>query len=106
MFYNRYAPFLSYSSILKPPLKNLKIVDSSTVSLFSEILIGVGCNLLNGKKKGGIKMHTMLNALEYAPCLISFSKLTMHDHTFLKELNLKKDSFVIFDKAYNDYLQY
>ncbi len=84
----------------------MKIVDSTTISLFSDILKGVGRNPLNGKKKGGIKMHTMINALEDVPCLVRFSSAATHDHTFLKELNLEKDSFVVFDKAYNDYLQY
>ena len=51
-------------------------------------------------------MHTMINAMEDVPCLIRFSSAATHDHTFLKDLNLEKDSFVVFDKAYNDYLQY
>lgn len=104
--YNRYAPFLSDSSTLKPPVKNLKIVDSSTISLFTNILKGVGRNPINGKKKGGIKIHTMINALEDVPCLIRFSSAATHDHIFLKELKLEKDSFVVFDKAYTDYKQY
>lgn len=104
--YKRYSPFLSDSSSLKPPVKNLQIVDSTTISLFSDILKGVGRNPINGKKKGGIKMHTMINALDDVPCLIRFSSAATHDHTFLKELNLEKDSFVVFDKAYNDYSQY
>ena len=104
--YKRYASFLSDSSSLKPPVKNLKIVDSTTITLFSDILKGVGRNPINGKKKGGIKMHTMINAMEDVPCLIRFSSAATHDHTFLKDLNLEKDSFVVFDKAYNDYLQY
>lgn len=104
--YKRYAPFLSDSSALNPPVKNLKIVDSTTISLFSDILKGVGRNPINGKKKGGIKMHTMINALEDVPCLVRFSSAATHDHTFLKELDLEKYSFVVFDKAYTDYLQY
>mgnify|MGYP000330180064 CR=1 FL=1 len=104
--FKRYAPFLSDSSQLKPPVKNLQIVDSTTISLFSDILKGVGRNPITGKKKGGIKMHTMINALEDVPCLIRFSDAATHDHTFLKDLDLKKHSFVVFDKAYNDYLQY
>lgn len=104
--YKRYASFLSDSSTLKLPVNNLKIVDSTTITLFSNILKGVGRNPINGKKKGGIKMHTMINAMEDVPCLIRFSSAATHDHTFLKELNLEKDSFVVFDKAYNDYLQY
>ncbi len=48
----------------------------------------------------------MINALEDVPCLVRFSSAATHDHTFLKDLNLEKGSFVAFDKAYNDYLQY
>lgn len=106
LLYKQYAPFLSDSSLLKPPVDNLQIVDSSTISLFTGILKGVGRNPINGKKKGGIKMHTMISAMEDVPSLIRFTKAATHDHTFLKELNLQKDSFVVFDKAYNDYSQY
>ena len=104
--FNRYRSFLSDSSPLSLPVKHLKIVDSTTISLFSDILKGVGRNPIDGKKKGGIKMHTMINALEDVPCLIRFSSSATHDHSFLKDLNLEKGSFVVFDKAYNDYLQY
>jgi len=104
--YGRYASFLSDSSALSLPIKHLKIVDSTSISLFSDILKGVGRNPLKGRKKGDIKMHTMISALEDVPCLVRFSSAATHDHTFLKEFNLEKDSFVVFDKAYNDYLQY
>jgi hypothetical protein len=104
--YNRYRHFLSDSDTKKLPVEDLKIVDSSTISLFSDIIKGVGRNPINGKKKGGIKMHTMINAKEDVPCLIRFTSAATHDHTFLKELNLKKGSFVVFDKGYVDYIQY
>ena len=103
---SQYGSFLSDSDIKGSPVKHLNIVDSSTISLFCDILKGVGRNPINGKKKGGIKMHTMINALQDVPCLIRFSSAATHDHTFLKELNLQKGSFVVFDKAYNDYTQY
>ena len=48
----------------------------------------------------------MINALEDVPCLVRFTSAAIHDHTFLKDLQLEKGSFVVFDKAYNDYLQY
>lgn len=106
LLYNRYHQFLSDSRTFEPAVKNLKIVDSSTITLFSDILKGVGRNPLNGKKKGGIKMHTMINAMEDVPCLIKFSSASTHDHTFLKNLELKKGSYVVFDKGYVDYSQY
>jgi transposase len=104
--YGRYKQFLSDSRVKTPAVKDLLIVDSSTISLFSDILKGVGRNPLNGRKKGGIKMHTMINAMEDVPCLVKFSSAATHDHTFLKELNLKKGSYVVFDKGYLDYEQY
>ena len=104
--FNQYREFLSDSSSLSLAVKHLKIVDSSTISLFSDILRGVGRNPINDKKKGGIKMHTMINALEDVLCLARFTSATTHDHMFLKGLNLEKGSFVVLDKAYNDYKQY
>lgn len=101
--FKKYRLFLSDSSSLSPPIEHLKIVDSTTISLFSDILKGVGRNPITGKKKGGIKMYTMINALEDVPCLVRFSSVAIHDHTFLKDLKLEKGSFVVFDKAYNDY---
>lgn len=44
--------------------------------------------------------------MEDVPCLVRFTSAATHDHTFLKELNLEKGSFVVFDKAYNDYTQF
>lgn len=104
--YRKYHQLLSDSNPKPLPLKGLKIVDSSTISLFSDILKGTGRNPLNGKKKGGIKMHTMINASEDVPCLVRFTNAATHDHTFLKELDLKRGSFVVFDKGYVDYKQY
>jgi len=103
---DKYGKDLSDSSSLRLPVKRLKIIDSTTIGLFSDILKGVGRNPTNGKKKGGIKMHTMINAMEDVPCLVRFSSAATHDHTFLKDLELKKGSFVVFDKAYTDYRQY
>lgn len=103
---SKYASFLSDSSRLSLPVKHLKIVDSTTISLFSDILKGVGRNPINGKKKGGIKMHAMINALEDVPSLVRYSNAAAHDHTFLEHLELEIGSFVVFDKAYNDYPQF
>jgi hypothetical protein len=38
-------------------------MDSTTIQLFSELLRGVGRKRLDGaRKKGGIKVHAMMNA--------------------------------------------
>lgn len=104
--HRKYRYVLSDSRLKDWIIKNLQIVDSTTISLFSDILKGVGRKPTNGKQKGGIKMHTMINASEDVPTLIRFSSAATHDHTFLKDLELKKGSIVVFDKGYNDYNQY
>lgn len=82
-------------------------MDSSTISLFKDILKGVGRNPQNGKKKGGIKAHTIIKADENVPCLIRYSEAARHDHMFLQDaLNLPSGSIITFDKGYVDYAQY
>ena len=49
--YGRYKQFLSDSRVKTPVVKDLLIVDSSTISLFSDILKGVSRNPLNKKKE-------------------------------------------------------
>ena len=84
--YNKYRKIISDSRIKDAIIKKLLIVDSTTTSLFCDILKGVGRNPISGKKKGGIKMHTMINASEDVPTLVRFSSAARHDHTFLKDL--------------------
>lgn len=104
--YNLYKGILSDSIQKTTAIKGLKIIDSTTISLFSDILKGAGRNPIAGKKKGGLKMHTVINAMEDVPCLVKFSSAATHDHTFLKDLKLKRGSYVVFDKGYVDYQQY
>lgn len=104
--YNKYKKYLSDSKYINKKFKNLLIVDSSTISLFSNILQGTGRNPINGKKKGGIKIHTMISSAEDVPCLVRFTSAKIHDHTFLQNLNLKPGSIVVFDRGYVDYKQY
>ena len=81
-------------------------MDSTTISLFKEILKGVGRNSKEGKKKGGIKAHTIIKADENVPCLIRYTSAARHDHTLLKEVDLSKGSILTFDKGYVDYARY
>ncbi|MEG2527600.1 MAG: DUF4372 domain-containing protein, partial [Mucinivorans sp.] len=60
--------------------KMLHIMDSTTISLFSNILKGVGRNPKHGKKKGGIKVHTVIKADQGVPHSIHFSSAATHDH--------------------------
>ena len=37
-------------------------MDSTTISLFSQIFRGTGRDAINGQKKGGAKAHTVIKA--------------------------------------------
>ena len=66
----------------------------------------VGPKSLEGKSKGGIKVHTMLNAYEEVPQLIHFTDAATHAHTFLLKLASKPHRIALFDRGYVDYKQY
>jgi hypothetical protein len=105
--YLRNREHLADSRLSDSDMKRLYVMDSTTITLFKDILNGVGRNPLQGKKKGGIKVHTIIKASENVPCLIRYSAAVRHDHTFLSQIhNLPKGSIVTFDKGYVDYARY
>jgi len=99
---SRYSNFLSDSRVNKHESK-LYIFDSTTITLFQEVLQGTGIVPLSGKRKGGIKVHTLIKSDQDIPCMIRFSASASADSSFLKEVNLPKDSIVVFDRGYNHY---
>ncbi len=105
--YRCYKNLLSDSQTEKELLKRIFIIDSTTISLFKAILKCVGRPRLNGKAKGGIKVHTLLNAYEEVPQLIHFSDAITHDMSFLSKLPaFRPHQILLFDRAYVDYKQY
>ena len=88
-------------------IRTLKIIDSTTIQLFGDILQGVGRNTLDGsRKKGGVKVHMMMDAFSGVAEFIKITAAKVHDRRFLYELSLPKNSFIVFDKAYNVYSQF
>ena len=105
--YRNHQSDLADSRLSDADMRRLYVMDSTTISLFKDILKGVGRNPKEGRKKGGIKAHTIIKASENVPCLVRYSEAVRHDHTFLKEvLNLAPGSIITFDKGYVDYAQY
>lgn len=68
-------------------MKRLYIMDSTTITLFKDIFRGAGRNPKEGKKKGGIKAHTIIKASEKVPYLILYSEAVRHDHLFLENVH-------------------
>jgi hypothetical protein len=81
--------------------------DSTTISLFSDVLQGVGRNPKGeGRKKGGLKVHMLTDVHSDTAKFVKISEAKQHDKHFLKHLTLPKGSMIAFDKAYNHYLQF
>ena len=79
-------------------VKRLRIIDSTTVSLFSNTIFkGVGRHPNTGKKKGGIKVHAVIHANEGVPCEVQFMLAPSH---------YKRDEIAAMDRAYINYAKF
>ena len=99
----KYGHVFSDSRVKDVINKQIEIFDSTTISLFKDILKCVGRNSVNGKKKGGIKVHTVINVDETVPKLIWFTEASKNDHILLEKLKMNPNTIYVFDKGYNDY---
>ena len=85
-------------------MKRLQIIDSTTITLFSNLLFkGVGRHPKTGNKKGGIKVHTVIHANEGVPSDIRFTSAATNDSFMLKPSTLSKGDIMAMDRAYIDY---
>lgn len=83
----------------------LFIIDATTMSLFSSIMRGAGTHKANGKKKGGVKAHVLMDAHHDLPAFVHVTEAKENDLIFLPHLSLPQGSTVVMDKAYMKYGQ-
>ena len=102
----QYHDLFSDSRIKQIINKQIAIFDSTTISLFQDILKCVGRMPVNGKRKGGIKMHTVIHVDEMVPKMVWFTNAATHDHYLLEKLKLNPHTLYVFDKGYNDYVAF
>ena len=86
--------------------KLLYMMDSTTITLFDNILKGVGRHPKSGKKKGGMKVHTVMKYHVGVPMVVQLTSAAKHDHYLLKEVHLPKDSTLAMDRGYVDVAQF
>lgn len=103
--YRQYSPFLSDSKPAKGLNGPLFIMDSTTISLFSQIFRGTGRDAINGQKKGGAKAHTVIKADEDVPFFMNITDAAVSDQSLLKGLfrKLPRGSWLSFDMGYVNY---
>ena len=92
----QYGHLLSDSRIKDVINKQIEIFDSTTISLFSDIMKCVGRKPTSGKQKGGIKVHTVMNVDEKVPKMVWFTDASAHDHTLLDKLEPKENTIYAF----------
>lgn len=104
---SQYHSFISDSRLKGLSIRNLKIIDSTTIQLFSEILKGAGRTPVNGaRKKGGIKVHAMMDAFSGVTEFLRITEARQNDRKFLYQLKLKAYSWLVFDRGYTAYHQF
>ena len=88
-------------------LDRLQIIDSTTITLFSNLIFkGVGRHPKTGRKKGGIKVHANIHANEGVPSDIRFTSAATNDSFMLKPSNYASGDLLAMDRAYIDYAKF
>lgn len=85
-------------------IKALRIIDSTTITLFSNVIFkGAGRHPKTGKKKGGIKVHSVIHANEGVPCDVRFTSAATNDSFMLAPAHYNHNEIVALDRAYINY---
>lgn len=88
-------------------IKRLRIIDSTTVSLFSNAIFkGVWRHPKTGRKKGGVKVHAVIHANEGVPCDVQFTSAATNDSFMLAPSHYKRDEIAAMDRAYINYAKF
>lgn len=110
LFHSLYA--LHYGSLPdslnknKRMLDRLFIMDSTTISLFTDAMHGAGGYGKSGRKKGGAKAHVLMRAEDDVPCFVRITEGKVNDKELLKHAALPSGSIIVLDKGYNSYKHY
>lgn len=106
--FTHYKSYLNKSTFSLPiggeiAAEKVEVFDSTTITLFKEILKGAGRNAINGKKKGGLKVFTKMNLLENAPNYICMKAASANETGFLALMELDEGTVALMDKGFNHY---
>jgi hypothetical protein len=84
----------------------LHMMDSTTIEIFSDVMQGVGAVKLNGKRKGGVKAHMLIDAIHHIPQICFFSQAKENDRIFMDKVALEKNAILVFDKGFTKHSQW
>lgn len=84
----------------------LFLMDSTTITLFTDIMKSAGSPAADGKRKGGAKAHVLLNAAQDVPSLIRLSDSARNDMIFMADIKLPAGSVLVFDRGYGHFARW
>ena len=88
-------------------LDRLQIIDSTTITLFSDLLFkGAGRHPKTGRKKSGIKVHANIHANDGVPSDVRFTSAATNDSFMLVPSNYAQGDILAIDRAYIDYAKF
>lgn len=88
-------------------LSRLQIIDSTTITLFSNLIFkGAGRHPNSGKKKGGVKVHVNIHANESVPSDVCFTSAATNDSFMLMPTKYDSGDILALDRAYINYAKF
>lgn len=81
----------------------LFLMDSTTISMFCDVLKGAGTYDLHGKKKGGLKAHVLMRVKDHVPSFVHLTDAATSDRKFMPLAKLPPLAILCMDKAYVNY---
>ena len=86
--------------------RQLFIIDSTTISLFSNIMRGAGTSKKDGRRKGGVKAHVLVDSAHNIGSFVWVTEGKEHDLGFLKKVDVPPGSTIVFDMGYINYTRF
>jgi IS4 transposase len=99
LYHRIYSHYYPDSRLLSKIERRLFIFDSTTISLFSDVMKGGGQKPA-GKSKGGVKAHVLIKSDEDVPRFVCLTEAKENDNIFTPMIHLPKGSIVTFDRIY------
>jgi len=84
----------------KKLFEKLFVIDSTTFTLFCDVLKGAGSYGLNGKKKGGAKAHVLMRVQDNVPNFVYLSAASKNDKILMPMIKVPAQSVIVMDMGY------
>ncbi len=110
MYEALFQRLLGRCQTVAPRNKRFKFKESAKLYLLDATMIELSLSLFPWakyrKSKGAAKLHIGLDADGYLPAFVDLSEGKEHEINMARQLELPKDSYVVFDRGYTDYSWY